>query len=156
MNTWIDWRIKTEKQKILQKNPLSLAYLGDAVYEVMVRDYIMNFCDVKTSKMHKISVNIVSAPAQSKALALIRDVLTNEEKIIVKKGKNSKSPAPKNATFTEYSDATALETLFGYLSLSGQEDRIKELFAIISKNQIKSEVENSLNNRQASEINIKL
>ncbi|NMA06498.1 MAG: ribonuclease III [Ruminococcaceae bacterium] len=154
MNIWIDWRTKTEKQKILQKNPLSLAYLGDAVYEVMVRDYIMNCCDVKTSKMHKITVNIVSAPAQSKALALISDMLTNEEKIMVKKGKNSKSPAPKGATFTEYSDATALETLFGYLSLSGQGDRLKDLFAIISENQINHEVESLLSNWQASETNV--
>lgn len=150
MNTWIDWRNKTEKKKILQKNTLSLAYLGDAVYEVMVRDYIINCCDIKTSKMHKISINIVSAPAQCIALALISGLLTNEEKKIVKKGKNSKSPAPKNATFAEYSNSTALETLFGYLSLSGQGERLKEIFAVISKKQIDPEVESLLGKKQIS------
>ena len=111
---------------------LSLAYLGDAVYEILVRDYIVSVMGLGSHNLHKSALSFVSAPAQAEAVKKLTPHLTEEEKTVYKRGRNTKvNSVPKNATIEQYHAATGLETLFGYLYLKGDGDRIHTLFTII-------------------------
>lgn len=114
-------------------NPLSLAFIGDAVFELFVRDQIIcqNRCAV--NKLHKRSVEKVCCQSQAEYVEQLFPHLTDEEKDAFRKGKNSHTKnIPKNATLVQYHNATGLETLFGYLYLKGKIERLRELFNIIS------------------------
>jgi len=118
--------------EIKQKGALGLAFLGDAVYELLVRDYIITHSNAHPSQLHRDAVSYVCANAQQKALESITSVLTEDELAAVKRAKNSsKMSIPKNSEPKDYRAATGLEALFGYLYLAGQGDRISELFEII-------------------------
>ncbi len=126
-----------EKTEVRQKNALSLAYLGDAVYESLVREYLMEHSNASPGVLHKLTVSVVCAEAQSEALTKLVPHLSEEEMAVVKRGKNaSKAPVPKSSTPKDYRAATALEALFGYLSMMGQKERIHELFHLVSEHQI--------------------
>lgn len=115
-------------------NSSVLAFVGDSVYSLLVRE---KFAEInrKSGDLHTLSVKFVSASAQAQAYKIIEDKLTEEETAIFKRGRNfHTSSSPKNSTKTQYHIATGLETLFGYLHLSGQIDRKKELFNIIWEN----------------------
>jgi len=110
---------------------LVLAYVGDAVYEVYVRTWIACTKKVPVKQLHKHSVGFVSATAQSESLKKISEMLSEDEKEIVRRGRNSKtSSSPKNVNITEYRHATAFEVLIGYLYLSGQMKRLNEIMEI--------------------------
>lgn len=119
--------IKTDRPELL--NPLVLAYIGDAVYEVYVRTYIVGEGAVKTNALHKCaSTKYVSAKSQAKILDLIIDKLNNTELNIVRRGRNSSpNTIPKNADIADYKKATAFEALIGYLFLSNQVERLEEI-----------------------------
>ena len=126
-----------EKKDVKLRNTLTLAYLGDAVYETLVREYLLNNCCSLPAKLHHFTVSIVCASAQREALELIEDMLTHEEAEIVKRGRNSsKAAVPRSSTPKDYRASTALEALFGYLSLTDEHDRINEIFKVICENQI--------------------
>lgn len=109
-------------------SPLALAYIGDGVYEMFVRTYVMNKGNAPVNKMHKASRELVRASAQAKIYYLIEESLTDQEMAILKRGRNAKSiSVPKNGDVTEYRHATGLEALIGYLYIDGQIERIKEL-----------------------------
>lgn len=109
-------------------SPLALAYIGDGVYEMFVRTYVVNKGNMPVNKMHKTSRELVRASAQAKIYYLIEDVLTENEMAVLKRGRNAKSiSVPKNGDVTEYRHATGLEALIGYLYIDGQIERIKEL-----------------------------
>lgn len=109
-------------------SPLALAYIGDGVYEMFVRTYVMNKGNAPVNKMHKASRELVRASAQAKIYYLIEESLTEQEMAILKRGRNAKSiSVPKNGDVTEYRHATGLEALIGYLYIDGQIERIKEL-----------------------------
>lgn len=113
-------------------SPLVLAYMGDVVYELLVREKMVEKANMPVNKLHKSTVEYVCASAQSRGLELIMDMLTEEEVAIYKRGRNANgNHVPKNANAQEYRRATGLEALFGYLYLTKQEDRIEELFRII-------------------------
>lgn len=115
-----------------QKSPVELAFVGDAVYELLVRRYISLSHDVSASQLHKMCVSFVRAEAQQEALSAVSDVLSEEEANIVRRGRNaSKVTASKNADITAYRASTGLEALFGFLYLTGQNERIDQLFGII-------------------------
>ena len=115
----------TEKKDANQYSPLTLAFLGDAVYEQLVREKI-----VLTA--NKEAVERVRAAYQSKAVDVIMPHLTEEEEAVFKRGRNATgNTVPKNSNPVEYRRATALEALFGYLHLTGNSERIVELFDII-------------------------
>jgi len=106
-----------------------LAYAGDAVYELLVRSYIIHNNDINVNKMHKLSVNFVKANSQAYVIGVLEDELTEEEKRIVKRGRNAKiTSSPKNAEMMEYRYATGFEALFGYLYLSNDINRLMTLF----------------------------
>lgn len=113
-------------------SPLVLAYLGDAVYELLVREKMVLRANMPVNKLHKSTVEYVCASAQSKGIGLIMDQLSEEEVAIYKRGRNANgNHVPKNADAQEYRRATGFEALFGYLYLQKREDRIKELFEIL-------------------------
>lgn len=111
--------------------PIVLAYIGDAIYEVAVRQYLISLPDLKPNHLHKTATGLVSAKAQSRILGLLDSELTDEEKNIVRQGRNAKSGSvPKNADVLEYRHATAFECLVGYLYYTDQHDRLRELIHI--------------------------
>lgn len=108
---------------------LGLAHLGDAVYELMVRSWLCLHGKATAKGLHRATVRYVSAPAQAKAVERIRDLLTEPEQEVFRRGRNaSPHSIPQNASRGEYQTATALEALFGWLWLQGQKDRLNELF----------------------------
>ncbi len=121
-------------RQVKLKSPLLLAYVGDGVYELKVRSYIVDNIDTTPNNLHRLTISFVSAKAQHQALLKIKDMLTEEEQNIVRRGKNSsKSGIPRNSCPRDYRAATGFEALFGYLYLLEQKDRIDELFEIIVK-----------------------
>lgn len=110
-------------------NPLVLAYVGDAVYEVFIRTTLVAMEPNKTAhKLHVMSIEYVKAHAQSDIIHKISDFLTEEEMGIVKRGRNTKSgTVPKNADVVEYRAATGFEALIGYLYLTGNMERLREV-----------------------------
>lgn len=119
------------KQQAKNYQSLTLSFLGDSVFELLVRRKIILNGDMKIDKLHSTKVGIVCAKFQAKAISQIMDTLSEEELAIFKRGKNSKCHAPKSANIIEYRTATGLECLFGYLYLIGEEKRLNELFSEI-------------------------
>lgn len=113
------------------KTPLALAYIGDTVWDLLVRRSLLT-SSYKAGMLHKQAVKLVNAAAQAEAMRHIRPHLTEAEEDIVRRGSNAhaKHAAPKNQDAADYSLATGLEALMGYLYLSGNMERIGELFDI--------------------------
>lgn len=126
---------------ILQEMPIpALAYLGDAVLEVHVREYLLRRYRCGAGRLNRESLSFVSAPAQAAALARILPVLTEIESDWVRRGRNlPHKKLPAHATREEYRDATALEVLFGFLHLSGEQMRIGELFLLAYPDEVKAD-----------------
>lgn len=106
-------------------NPLALAYLGDAIYEVYVRQHVLTLPNHRPHILHRRSSNYVSAKAQARALHALMPELTESETDVVKRGRNAKSgTAPKNAEMIDYRHSTAFECLIGYLYYRKDEERL--------------------------------
>lgn len=118
-------------EKARSYNPLTLAFLGDSVYEELVREKIVLLGSRSSKILHKKAVEKVRASYQSIGVGIIEDILTEEEADILRRGRNATGSVPKSCNMQEYRRATALETLFGYLRLIGDEERIRELFELI-------------------------
>ena len=110
---------------------LGLAHVGDAVYELLVRTHLARQGAQKANDLHKRTVSYVSAPAQAAAMETLLPLLTEEEHKYYRRGRNARVHPPSGCTIAQYHAATALETLFGYLWLTGQVSRTEELFGII-------------------------
>lgn len=118
---------KMDEEDILMIGSLQQAYIGDAVYEILVRSYILSNKNV--NKLHNQAKKYVSAQSQAHILKKIWDKLTEKEKSIIKKGRNTKSnTSSKNASISDYRYSTGFEALFGYLYLNNKNDRILEIF----------------------------
>ena len=111
-------------------SPLVMAYLGDVVIELTVREKLVESGNIPPEQLHSKSLLFVTASNQSKAVENILPYLTETETEIYKRGRNAKSRAPKSASAIDYRRATGMECLFGYLYLSDNKNRIKELFDI--------------------------
>ena len=118
-----------------QLSPLTLAFLGDAVFELLVRERLVKKANRQSKKLHAESIKLVNAVSQSAAAEKILPLLTDDEAAVYRRGKNAKvEHIPKGATVMQYNMATGLETLFGWLYLKGETSRINELFeAIVSE-----------------------
>lgn len=115
-------------------SPLTLAFVGDGVYELFVRTKLTESGNVLANKLHKQAIGFVCAKAQAKSMLEIEKLLTEKEMEIYKRGRNAKSPTvPKNADLTEYRVATGFEALMGFLYLDGQAERLDELMNISFK-----------------------
>lgn len=106
---------------------LTLAYIGDCVYELYVRGYLIQKSDQKVNLLHKTSTRFVCAKAQAELYHKIKDMLSEDETAAFHRGRNTKSHVPKNAVVSDYRIATGIEALFGYLYITGKKDRISEL-----------------------------
>lgn len=121
----------------MDKNVLTLAYLGDAIYELYIREYLISKGIVKVNDLQKHAINFVSANAQSKILQNLLDssFLKEDEINIVYRARNNKATRhPKNTDIITYKYATGLEALIGYLYLENKKDRLNEIM-----NRIKGE-----------------
>lgn len=128
------FRFVDEDVNAKQLSPLNLAFIGDCIYEILVRETLVIKANRPVNDLHRESVRFVSAKAQTQAYDKIKDVLTDDEMAIFKRGRNAKvGHNPKSASQGEYHIATGIEALFGYLYLTNQGDRIKELFDIVCK-----------------------
>lgn len=112
-------------------NALTLAYLGDAVFELEVRTYMLLHGSQKVEKLHKHVTSFVNAASQSHLVGVLENSFTGEETAVYHRGRNSKTMTPaKHQTIADYRRATGLEAVFGYLYLKGDKARIQELLKI--------------------------
>ena len=115
-------------------SPLTLAFVGDGVYDLLVREYLVRQANRPVGELNKIKVAMVNCKSQAQFAAKLMPYLTEKETAVYKRGRNAapKSTA-KNGTIAEYHSATGLECLFGYLHLNGESARLEELFALIKE-----------------------
>ena len=119
------------KENVKLLSPSTLSFVGDAVFGLLVRERLAQI-NRPSGELHSASVPFVSANGQVKAYELIKDRLTEEETAIFKRGRNFHTGrSPKNSSHGNYHIATGVETLFGYLHLCGENERINELFSLI-------------------------
>ena len=115
---------------------LALAHVGDAVFELLVRSELCCAGSAKVKELHARTVARVTAPAQAAFVEAVLPHLSEAETAVYKRGRNAHShQAPKSATPGQYARATGLETLFGWLWLTGQKERVSELYALGRKNE---------------------
>lgn len=106
-------------------SPLTLAYIGDAAYELVIRTMVVEKGNRQASQLHRLATSYVKAQAQAAMIEALEPELTEEELAIYKRGRNAKSyTSAKNASILDYRKATGLEALIGYLYLSGREERV--------------------------------
>jgi len=112
-------------------SPLALAYIGDGIYELVIRSIILGKGNTSPNQLHAHTSHIVKAESQSKMINLLQEDLTEEEMAVYRRGRNAKSnTVAKNASVADYRNATGLEALMGYLYLQGKLERILELTKI--------------------------
>ncbi len=122
--------MEEKEQRINNLNPLTWAYIGDAVYELYVRERLIETTNLKPHKLHIEAVKKVKAEAQANILQKIEEKLNEEEKEIVRRTRNTKNHhLPKNSNIKEYMYATAFEGLIGYLYLTGKEERLRQILS---------------------------
>ena len=121
-------KIDRTKQEVELMSPLTWAYIGDAVYELFIRNKLINETNLKPHKLHIEAIKYVKAKSQAEKLNEIYEILTDEEKDIVRRGRNTQNHhLPKNSNVQEYMYSTAFEALIGYLYLTKQHTRLKEI-----------------------------
>lgn len=120
--------MQLEEIEIVNYSPLTLAYIGDAVYELVIRSIVVDEANRSVNKLHKESANLVKADTQAKIILALMDELDETEIAVYKRGRNAKSyTKAKNATYADYRNATGFEALIGYLYLSENSERMMEL-----------------------------
>jgi ribonuclease-3 family protein len=126
------FHLNIDRDALLSLSTLGLAHLGDGVYEVMVRSWLVLHGKAKAKDLHRATVKYVAAPAQAERFEKIQPVLTEEEAGVFRRGRNTAPHSvPKAASRAQYQTATGLEALFGWLYLQGKTQRLNELFAIM-------------------------
>lgn len=109
-------------------SPLALAYIGDAIYDLVIRTIVVERDNTSANKLHKKTVSYVNARIQAQMIEALTDELTEEEKTVYRRGRNAKSyTTAKNASVIEYRKATGFEALCGYLYLTGKQERMLSL-----------------------------
>lgn len=127
-------QINKSKEDINQQSPLIWAYVGDCVYELYIRTRLVDTTNLKPHKLHIESIKYVKASAQAEMLHNIYEELSDEEKEIVRRGRNAQNHhLPKNSNVQEYMYSTAFEALIGYLCLCGDISRVKEIIEMSLK-----------------------
>ena len=113
-------------------SPLTLAFVGDGVFDLLVRAYLARRANRPVGELNKEKVSMVNCKSQARFASMLMPNLSEKETAVYKRGRNAapKSTA-KNGTVAEYHSATGLECLFGYLYLNGEQDRVEELFHLI-------------------------
>ncbi|MDO5558565.1 MAG: ribonuclease III domain-containing protein [Oscillospiraceae bacterium] len=124
--------LRLSQRDAMQYSPLTLAFLGDSVYEQLVRERIVLHGNTSVANLHTATTKKVCAVFQSKAYDIILPLLDETEVSVLKRGRNASGcSAPKHANIIDYRRATAVECLFGFLHLTGSRQRLEELINII-------------------------
>ena len=124
------FHLEMEREGLLALSTLGLAHLGDGVYELMVRSWLVLHGRARAKDLHRATVGYVAAPAQAQRFERIRPLLTPEEEDVFRRGRNTAPHSvPKAASRAQYQTATGLEALFGWLYLQGRTERLNQLFA---------------------------
>ena len=122
---------RTEAGDVREYSPLTLAYMGDAVYELLIRTKVVTHGNAPVNKLNKKASQLAKAGAQSAMAEILAEYFTEEELSVYKRGRNAHSyTKAKNATTGDYRRATGFEAVFGYLYLKGDMLRISELFSL--------------------------
>lgn len=128
---------------IVNYSPLTLAYIGDGIYEIVIRTMLVEQANRQVNKIHKAASSLVNAHTQAELIFLMMDMLTEEELAVYKRGRNAKAVTrAKNASMSEYRTATGFEALMGWLYLTGQSERMFQLLKEGLKMLNKKEEEN--------------
>ena len=139
MEKSVDWQFDSYMQEIFQMkevdireySPLALAYIGDCIFDLIIKSLVLNQGNKQVQKMHKETSRIVQASAQSLMMREIQKHLTEEEHLVYKRGRNTKTVSPaRNQSLTDYRRATGFESLLGYLYLKKEWKRMLELVKI--------------------------
>ena len=116
---------------IRELSPLTLAYIGDSIYDLIIKSLVINRGNKQVQKLHKETSSLVQASAQSMMMRAMQEELTDEERAVYKRGRNAKSVSPaKNQSITDYRRATGFEALLGYLYLKEDWKRMLDLVKI--------------------------
>lgn len=119
----------TKEEVLRQYSPLALAYLGDGVYELYVRSYVLAQGNCQSHKLHEKAQKFVNCAAQEQFLEKLSEELTEDELEVVRRGRNAKTHSkPRSADYGTYHAATGFEALWGYLQLAGETERLQYLF----------------------------
>ena len=111
---------------------LNLAFIGDGVFDLLVREYLVSTSNDHVGELNRAKVEMVNCKSQAEYANRLMSALTEEELSVYKRGRNTKvNSASKHSTFSDYHAATGMEALFGWLYLKGRQERINELFALI-------------------------
>ncbi len=117
-----------EEKDVRQMNPISLAFLGDAVYSLFVREMLVSAHDCKSGALHRMASSYERAGAQARAFDALESSLSDDERELARRARNChNNNKAKNAELAEYKKATALEAVIGYLKLIGNEERVNEI-----------------------------
>ena len=139
MEKGVVWQFDSYMQEIFQMkevdpgtySPLTLAYIGDSIYDFVIKSLVVNEGNKQVQKLHKATSTLVQASAQSKMMRRMQEHLTEEEHAVFKRGRNAKSVSPaKNQSITDYRRATGFEALMGYLYLKKEWKRMLDLIKI--------------------------
>lgn len=128
LNDYLNDKFNIEPKDIRTYSPLTLAYIGDAIFDVVIRSILVNKGNTPVNKLHQRASQIVKATTQAAMILALMDELTDEERDWYRRGRNSKPHTKaKNASTMDYLEATGFEAVMGYLYLTGDMDRICEL-----------------------------
>ena len=139
MDKSVEWQFDSYMQELFQMkevdikeySPLTLAYIGDSIYDLIIKSLVINEGNKQVQKLHRETSSMVQASAQSKMMRTIQEHLTEEEHAVFKRGRNAKSVSPaKNQSITDYRRATGFEALMGYLYLKKEWKRMLDLVKI--------------------------
>lgn len=128
LNEYLNDKFNIEAKDIRTYSPLTLAYIGDSIYDLVIRSILVNKGNTPVNKLHQRASQVVKAQTQATMILALMDELTDEEKDWYRRGRNSKPHTKaKNASTMDYLEATGFEAVMGYLYLTGDMDRICEL-----------------------------
>ena len=129
--SYLKEQFQLENRDIKTYSPLTLAYIGDGIYELIIRTILVSEGNCQPQKLHHRASRLVKAEKQSQMMTILEPLLTEEEHAVYKRGRNAKSyTMAKNATMSDYRRATGFEALMGYLYLTDQNTRMIDLIKI--------------------------
>lgn len=130
-NSYMEELFQMQEVDIQTYSPLTLAYIGDSIYDLIIKSIVINQGNKQVNKLHREVSSLVQASTQSRMMRVMQEHLTEEEHAIYKRGRNAKSVSPaKNQSVTDYRRATGFEALLGYLYLQKQWKRLLDLVKI--------------------------
>ena len=129
--TYIKQQFELKEADINAYSPLTLAYIGDSIYDLVIKTIVVERANCAANKLHQQASALVKAQTQAQMADFLQDHMTEEEQVIYKRGRNAKSyTTAKNASVADYRKATGLEAVLGYLYLKGQSERVVDLVKI--------------------------